>query len=259
MKNNLKVFIIKFHMPKKQTKEEFIVKAKKIHGDKFDYTLVEYVNSKTKVKIVCPEHGIFKQSPNDHLSGYGCRDCQYIKTSKLNKFTNETFKMKANEQHNNQYDYSLVDYNGYENKVKIVCPEHGDFKQTPHLHLSGAGCQLCKESHGEKRISKLLTEKKINFERQVSFNDLIGDLKPLVYDFYLPEHKILIEYDGIQHSRPIKFFGGNDRFIKQKKYDRKKIDYVINNGFKLLKLSHITFPYLEEALDCELKNNNLLC
>lgn len=246
-------------MPKKLTKKEFIVKAKKVHGNKFEYTFVEYINSKTKIKISCVKHGIFEQTPNDHLTGYGCRKCQYEKTSKMNKFTTEDFINNAIKIHGNKYIYSLVEYNGYENKVNIICNKHGKFKQSPHSHLSGAGCPSCKESRGEKRITEFLLKNNINYQKQVSFNGLVGDVNPLVYDFYLPEYKLIVEFDGIQHYKPINYFGGIKKFIKQKDYDRKKIDFVINNGFKLLKLSYQTLPYVEEALECELKNNNILC
>ena len=246
-------------MPKKQTKEEFIMKARKFHGNKFDYSFVKYINSKTKVKIVCYKHGVFEQRPNDHLTGYGCKKCQYEKTSKMNKFTNEIFINKANKIHNNKFDYSMVEYDGYENKIIINCTIHGKFKQSPHGHLSGAGCPSCKESRGEKKITNYLMKKDIKFKRQVTFDGLIGNMNQLVFDFYLPEYKMMIEFDGIQHFKPVKFFGGINKFNKQKEYDRKKISFAINNGFKLLKLSYNTFSYLDEALECELKNNGVLC
>jgi very-short-patch-repair endonuclease len=246
-------------MPKKLTKEEFIVKAKKVHGNKFNYDLVEYLNNKTKVKIVCPLHGEFLQKPNDHLSGYGCRKCQYEKTSKINKFTTEDFINNAIKIHGNRYIYSIVEYNGYENKVNIICNKHGKFKQSSHSHLSGAGCPSCKESRGEKRITEFLLKNNINYQKQVSFDGLIGDKSSLFFDFYLPEYEMMIEFDGIQHTKPIKFFGGMKKLLKQKEYDRKKIDFVVRNGYKLLKLTYNMFSYLEEALECELKNNKILC
>jgi len=246
-------------MPKRQTKEEFIIKARKLHGNKFGYDLVEYNNSKIKVKIICSKHGIFEQRPNDHLTGYGCKKCQYEKTSKMNKFTNDIFIDKARQIHNNTYNYSLVEYDGYDNKVIIICFKHGKFKQSPHAHLRGAGCPVCKESRGEKLITNFLNKNDIKFKRQVTFDGLIGDVNPLVFDFYLPEHKMMIEFDGIQHFKSIKFFGGTKQLLKQKEYDKKKIQFAVNNGYKLLKLSYNIISYLEEALECELKNNKILC
>lgn len=239
-------------------KESFVINAQKKHGSKYDYSKVIYVGNKDKIIIICSKHGEFLQRPNDHLTGYGCKKCQYEKTSKENKFTNKEFIEKANKIHSNSYDYSLVKYNGYENKIIIICKKHGEFQQTPHSHLSGNGCRLCRESLGEKKAAKFLLDNNINFEREITFKNLIGDSKPLFYDFYLPDHKILIEYDGIQHSKAVSFFGGEDSLLKRKKYDLIKIKYAVNNGFKLIKIPYSVDKYFEEALFCELKNQSVL-
>lgn len=246
-------------MPKKLTNNEFILKAREIHGNMFVYDLVDYVNSKEKVKIICDRHGIFEQRPNDHLTGYGCRSCQYEKTSKIHKFSNDVFMKKARSVHGDVYDYSLVKYDGYENKINIKCLKHGIFKQSPHSHLSGAGCPSCGKSHGERKITQYLNNNNIIFECGVSFDGLIGDVNPLVFDFYLPEHRMLIEFDGIQHYKPVIFFGGEDKLIKQKEYDKKKIRFAVDNQYKLLKLTYAMMRYLDEALECELKNHEILC
>jgi very-short-patch-repair endonuclease len=210
------------------------------------------------VVIICPKHGEFLQRPNDHLTGYGCKMCQYEKTSKENRFTNEEFIEKANKIHSNTYDYSLVKYDGYENKIIVICKKHGKFQQTPHSHLNGNGCRLCRESLGERKVAKFLLNNNINFEREITFKELVGDSKPLFYDFYLPDHKILIEYDGIQHNKVIPFFGGKDSLLLRKKYDFIKIKYAVNNGFKLIKIPYSVDKYFEEALFCELKNQSVL-
>jgi hypothetical protein len=183
-------------MGKKSTKEEFILNAVNTHGEKYDYSNVEYVGSKIKVIIICKEHGKFLQRPNDHLTGYGCKKCQYDKTSKENKFTTENFISRANKLYVNKFDYSLVVYDGYEKKVKIICKKHGIFEQTPHNHLSGTGCHSCCESRGEKKVAEILTKNNIEFIREFTFSDL-KDKSNLFYDFYLPKHKLFIEYHGI--------------------------------------------------------------
>lgn len=138
-------------MSKKITTEEFIEKAKKIHGDKYDYSKVEYVNSQTKVCIICPEHGEFWQIPNSHLLGFGCAKCAKKKLGETFKKTTEQFIEEANIVHNGKYDYSKTDYKGKDAKVCIICPNHGEFWQTPHNHLNGAGCPKCKyENFSEK-------------------------------------------------------------------------------------------------------------
>jgi len=131
-------------MSKKLTTEEFIERAKIIHVNritnesKYDYSLVEYKNSKTKIKIICKEHGVFEQTPNDHLSGCGCVEC-----SGLKKLTTEEFIEKSNKVHSNIYDYSLVEYFNNNTKVKIICNNHGVFEQIPASHLGGHGCGKC--------------------------------------------------------------------------------------------------------------------
>lgn len=142
----------------KSTKEEFIKKAQLRHGDLYNYDLVEYVNSKTKVKIICEDHGIFEQTPSDHYSS-GCFKCNGTITK-----TTEEFIKNANEKHNNLYDYSLVNYINNRTKVKILCKDHGIFEQTPTAHIEkGTKCpkcygrnktleefiQLAKEKHGD--------------------------------------------------------------------------------------------------------------
>ena len=172
--------------------DDFINKAKLIHGDKYNYSLVDYVHSKKKVKIICPIHGEFLQKPNDHLNGYGCLKCGN-KVSNTNDFIN-----KARLIHNNKYDYSLVDYVHSKKKVKIICPIHGEFLQTPVDHLSKKGCRQCSLivniSKGHQEI--------IDFVNSFGFNMLINDrdiIKPNELDIYIPEKKFAIEFHGIYY------------------------------------------------------------
>ena len=115
---------------KKQTKtrEDFIRKAQKIHSNKYDYSKVEYVNNRSKVCIVCPEHGEFLQIPDKHLQGEGCPKC----CTKNRRYTTEEFIQRAKEIHGDKYDYSKTKY-GYnkKDKITITCPIHGDFFITP--------------------------------------------------------------------------------------------------------------------------------
>jgi hypothetical protein len=118
--------------------ELFIEKATIIHGDKYDYSNVNYKNNSTKIIIICKEHGEFEQTPNNHLYGYGCSKC-----AKNTKSNTKEFIEKATIIHINKYDYSKVDYKNSITKVIIICKEHGEFEQTPKLHLNGAGCGKC--------------------------------------------------------------------------------------------------------------------
>lgn len=146
-------------MSKKLTKEEFIEKAQKVHGGKFDYSKVKYTDNATKVCIICPVHGEFYQTPRGHLNGKGCCKCGIKKRSESRLSNTEEFVRKANAIHGNKYDYSKVKYKrGHEN-VCIICPEHGEFLQTPHNHLSGSSCPEC----GINNAAKLRTKSIVDF------------------------------------------------------------------------------------------------
>ena len=125
-------------MPKKITTDDFIKKAKAVHGDKYDYSQSEYMGSKIKVKIICPIHGVFEQTPKNHLAGAGCQIC-----AGRPKVDTDLFIEQARKVHGNKYDYSKVDYQSTHKNVSIICPIHGVFEQTPHNHLCGKGCQIC--------------------------------------------------------------------------------------------------------------------
>lgn len=197
--------------------EEFIEKATKVHDNRYDYSLVKYINSKTNIDILCKEHGVFKQTPNNHLLGKNCPKCvggtphnteDFIKIANnkfgdlydysLVEYKNNTTKIKiickehgvvevepknflkgrgcnmcfpkllsntddfikkSNVIHSNRYNYSLVDYKNINTLVKIICPVHGEFEQTPSAHLSGKGCKLCNSVGG---YNLTLTERNKN-------------------------------------------------------------------------------------------------
>lgn len=119
---------------RKLTKEQFIEKAIEIHGNKYDYSKVNYIDAKTKVCIVCPEHGDFLQLPYNHLNGNGCPSCA------RHKWDTDSFIKKAMEVHGDKYDYSKTEFKSTREKVCIICPEHGEFWQYPLSHLNGNGC-----------------------------------------------------------------------------------------------------------------------
>ena len=137
---------------KKNTLEDFIKKAQQIHNNKYDYSKVKYINNRTKVCIICPIHGEFWQTPHSHLSGCGCCKCKNDKSRQRLLLTTENFINKAIQIHGDKYNYSKVNYIGTEDKVCIICPEHGEFWQTPSGHLSGYGCTKC---YNERRGANL--------------------------------------------------------------------------------------------------------
>lgn len=122
---------------------KFIFQAINVHSNKYSYEKVKYVNTHTKVIIICHTHGAFEQSPNNHLHGNGCPQCsQERRISKLTG-SKEDFVRKAIKIHHNYYNYSKVKYINTKTPVNIICPKHGNFKQPPKEHLQGYGCILC--------------------------------------------------------------------------------------------------------------------
>ena len=119
--------------------EKFIERGRKVHGDRFDYSLVKYVDMKTKVIIVCEHHGPFEQSPCAHFNNRGCRFCK-----KDNLFlTQNEFRAQCYAAHSDRYDYSKSVYTHMRGDVVIICPDHGDFTQVAQAHVRGAGCKRC--------------------------------------------------------------------------------------------------------------------
>ena len=232
---------------------EFVKKANKIHGNKFDYSLVEYINSNIKINIICPIHGVFEQTPNGHLKS-GCPKCGKISMANKQRLTTEIFITKANLVHQNKYDYSLVDYIDGNTKVTIICPKHGEFSQVSSNHLYGIGCTYCRESKGERDIGQFLEQNNIRFIRQYKFDDCRNILL-LSFDFYLPELNICIEYDGRQHYEAIPLFGGIETLNKQIINDNIKTQYCLDNGIKLIRIKYD--EDIEERLNEHLNKKTL--
>lgn len=119
--------------------EEFVRRAKEVHGGLYDYSETEYVNNATKVRIICPVHGAFEQLPSKHLAGQGCPDwSHWSEKASLAKLAG--FVEKARAVHGDRYDYSGAVWAGAKGKLMITCPEHGPFMQSPEKHLAGCGC-----------------------------------------------------------------------------------------------------------------------
>ena len=129
----------------KMNTEEFIERAKKVHGDKYSYP-DEYVNSEQKIRIICPVHGTFFQTPHQHLRGQGCMKC-YGNENK----TTEQYIAECRKVHGDKYDYSKTVYENAYSIVTITCPLHGDFLQIARTHLYGHGCPECS---GKRKFDK---------------------------------------------------------------------------------------------------------
>ena len=163
----------------KLTLEEFIIRAKEIHGNKYDYSNSKYIDIRTDVEIICPIHGSFWQTPKDHLDGCGCNKCANEYRSKCNKLTLEEFIIRAKEIHGNKYNYLNSIYINYNTDIEIICSKHGSFWQTPHAHLSGEGCPFC-------AIEKLAKQRRLTLNEVIRrSNEKHGDGR---YDYSESEY-----------------------------------------------------------------------
>jgi hypothetical protein len=168
----------------RSNKELFIEKSVIKHGDKYDYSLVEYINNKTKVKIICTEHGIFEQNPNNHINGQNCPECAKILKNNKQYSNLDNFIECAKNIHGDKYDYSLVEYVRAIKKVKIICRDHGVFEQQPNNHLSGQNCPEC---------GKIVKSKKLRLD----FEEFIEKAKNIHGDKY---DYSLVEYVTTSHK-----------------------------------------------------------
>ncbi|PSL17578.1 hypothetical protein CLV88_11625 [Shimia abyssi] len=130
-------------MPAKLTTEAFIERARQIHGDRYDYRQTRYLGATKSVEITCMEHGSFSQRASRHLSGRGCPLCGEAMKGHNFRVAEEEFLTRASKTHGNRYDYSKVEYRSLSVPVKIICPLHGEFLQTPLCHMEGGGCDIC--------------------------------------------------------------------------------------------------------------------
>ena len=215
---------------KHKTTEDFIKEARKVHGDKYDYSKVEYKNANTKVCIICPIHGEFWQTPHMHLQGKGCKKCSIENiVAKTTQKASCLFEGKAKKIHGDKYDYSKVNYINAHTKVCIICPIHGEFWQTPNDHLSGGGCLKCSESMIEKTIRLFLEYNNIKYIKEKRFNWM----KLYRLDFYLPEYNVAIECQGIQHFIKMDSYYKEFNFEEQIKRDEEKYKLCQENDINI--------------------------
>ncbi len=232
---------------------EFVNESKKVHGNRYNYDFVEYINCNTKVNILCNKcNNIFEQIPSNHLNGHGCKICAVIEHSNNQTSNTEEFISKSKEIHGQKFNYNNVNYTNCYTKVKILCNQCNKvFSQTPSNHLKGRGCPKCNESKGENRVAKYLSENNIRFVKNKIFKTLKfkSYLKP---DFYLEDLNLLIEYDGEYHYKAIR---GSTPEEKQKnleicqRRDKIKNEWALKNKIPLLRIPYWDFEKIEELVE----------
>ncbi len=207
---------------KKKSKESFVFRAKKVHGDKYDYSKVEYILMRKKVCIICPTHGEFWQTPDHHLQGRGCKKCQYADIKKAKSFNSEVFIKQAKKVHGDKYDYSKVEYINAKEKVCIICPTHGEFWQIAEVHAYiGCGCPKCAnvESQGEVDLSEYI--KSLGVKVETRNRKILGNGWEL--DIVIPDYKIAIEFNGLYWHT-----------MKDRNYHLEKTKLAAAAGYRLI-------------------------
>ena len=223
-------------------KEKFVEKARKVHGDKYDYSRVEYKNNSTKVCIIChekdengKEHGEFWQDPTGHLDKKaGCPRCTHN-----HKYTTQEFLDVLPNWIKERYDFSKFEYISTHRKSILICPEHGEFFISPHNIKKGIGCPGCSESKIEREIYLFLKEHQVKYIREYK-EDGFGKQ---TIDFFLPDFSVAIECQGIQHFQPTDFSGRGKEWAEQEykhniELDRRKQILCNERDIKLIYFTH---------------------
>lgn len=227
-------------MSKKLTSEEFIEKAKKIHGNKYNYSKVEYIDAHTKVCIICPIHGEFWQMPYSHLNGNGCKKCGYDSSSKKVIKSREEFIFEAKNVHGNKYDYSMVKYINNHTKVCIICPIHGEFWQKPNDHLNGHGCPSCSNvakytTESFVRKAKEIHGNKYDYSKAVYVNahtkvciicPIHGEFWQMPYCHLQGDGCRKCQYSNLKNKFTSRKFIEKAKNIHGDRYDYSKVEYI---------------------------------
>lgn len=225
----------------------FIKKAKKIHGDKYDYSKTKYVTAKTDVIIICKKHKEFNQKPDVHLTGAGCNKCgnETIGNKRRNS-VEKVIRIFEEKRGKGNFDYSSIDRSYKSNKsiLLIKCNNHNkNFYQSASDHEISGGCEDCKyKSIGEELIMNILSQKNIEYIHNWGDHDCVLNRGKAKFDFYLPHFNLIIEYDGEQHFKPVQFGNMSKKdaikeFNQRKIFDRKKDIWALRKKLVLLELN----------------------
>ncbi len=209
---------------------------KKQHSH-IDYSKIVYTHRDDLGEFICKIHKIsFMQKFRDHYRGNGgCPECKNEKKLKVTKYTTEEFVEQSKKRFPNKFTYHNTIYTHSQDKIIITCVKHGDFNLVAAEHLGGCGgCTKCKNSYGEEQIALYLNKFEIKYDFQKKFDNCINPItgKKLLFDFYIPDKNLIIEFHGLQHFKEIKWFGGQKAFKERVFRDGVKENYCLNHGIK---------------------------
>jgi hypothetical protein len=229
------------------TVKELLKEFEVVHPHKYIYPKFKYHSCFQKIKIICKIHGSFLQGIDDHLQGRGCQECGGKLKSNVQEFIAKCIIIWED-----TYDLSRYVYANSRTKGIVRCRKinHGYFLVSPNNFLRGKGCPKCSSSQGERYIREWLIDRGIFFEEQKKFNGC-RHKGQLSYDFYIPSLNLLIEFNGEQHFKPIKWFGGPKTYGDIKKRDAIKTKWAKDNNYQLLHIKYTDFYRVGEILEKE--------
>lgn len=235
-------------MSVKKTNQQFIDEVFALHGNEYS-VLEEYKGNRIPIKIrhnVCGR--VSKFSPSNFLQGHGCNYCAQIDRDRKRRLSNKSFIKKVKDLVGDEYTFLDPYGNNAHEPLRVRHNTCGSvYRVRPYNFLyNNRRCPICNTSIGEQLIKKFLLDNHISFRQQMTFEGCL-DIHKLSYDFYLPDNNVLIEYQGIQHYKPIGFFTA-EYFSTQQKHDKIKRDFAKNNNINLLEI-----PYTCKT-KCEVEN-----
>lgn len=209
-------------MVAKLTKELFVARSVRTHGNKYSYDNSVYLGVKTDILIFCKACQIsFYQTPDNHMRGKGCPKCKCKKLQSNRSKSIDSFIYDANNIHNKEYCYKFVVYKNTHTKVKIKHKKCGNiFYQTPHNHLAGNGCPNCfKGVAGNSSKIELEWIKSLNINSIVTNKTLKINNKNYYPDGYDPLTNTVYEFNGdYWHGNPAKFKPNDINIIAKKTF-----------------------------------------
>lgn len=240
----------------KRTTDEFIAIAKKVHKDRYDYSLVKYTGALEKVEIICKEHGSFWQQANTHIRGQNCPVC-------AGRFLDrDIFIERANKVHNNTYKYDKAIYTGANNKLTITCELHGDFMQAPSDHLKGRGCPKC----ALQRVAEnsKLTERQFLEKAHILYGDKY-DYSEMEYKGYREDVSIICKIHGVFTKKPSTFLKGHGcrDCSKSSGFNKTRFVKLVSRygcGYLyLVRLSNTDESFLKIGITCRQIDKRMAC
>ena len=207
--------------------DEFIAKAKLVHGDKYTYENVVYKSWNEKVSVTCPIHGDFLITPNHLLGGEGCKQCGIENRAKSRSLGIDALQNKSNDVHNGKYKVISQSYVNAKNGVEFECPIHGKFVQTPDSHLAGHGCPKC-----GNQMSKAEDEICSFIGGMIGDSNIIRNDRDILdgyeIDIYIPDYKLGIEFNGLHWH--------TENFGKDRNYHLNKTDKGLSKGIYVIQI-----------------------